>query len=157
MPPLFHYPSIIRSCSELNRTPLTRSLVSPLLAKRSLPYQTDPFPVAKATDENLTSENWEYILVRTGDRLSGLQKLTDHLGCLRQGCRQRFGVRNMNDEDDGLIMLDIGLIDVLKHRPKDAVAAMIKRLAHRNANVQLYTLEVGLPSSFPTSRSLRLT
>lgn len=25
---------------------------------------------------------------------------------------------------------------------KDAVAAMIKRLAHRNANVQLYTLEV---------------
>jgi hypothetical protein len=27
---------------------------------------------------------------------------------------------------------------------KDAVAALIKRLAHRNANVQLYTLEVGL-------------
>lgn len=27
-------------------------------------------------------------------------------------------------------------------RPKDVVAAMIKRLAHRNANVQLYTLEV---------------
>lgn len=26
--------------------------------------------------------------------------------------------------------------------PKDAVASMIKRLAHRNANVQLYTLEV---------------
>jgi hypothetical protein len=26
---------------------------------------------------------------------------------------------------------------------KDAVASMIKRLAHRNANVQLYTLEVG--------------
>lgn len=25
---------------------------------------------------------------------------------------------------------------------KDAVSAMIKRLAHRNANVQLYTLEV---------------
>ena len=25
---------------------------------------------------------------------------------------------------------------------KDAVAALIKRLAHRNANVQLYTLEV---------------
>lgn len=25
---------------------------------------------------------------------------------------------------------------------KDAVATMIKRLAHRNANVQLYTLEV---------------
>lgn len=30
---------------------------------------------------------------------------------------------------------------------KDAVAALIKRLAHRNANVQLYTLEVGLLSS----------
>ena len=27
--------------------------------------------------------------------------------------------------------------------PKEAVAAMIKRLAHRNANVQLYTLELG--------------
>lgn len=27
-------------------------------------------------------------------------------------------------------------------RPKDVVVAMIKRLAHRNANVQLYTLEV---------------
>jgi signal transducing adaptor molecule len=26
--------------------------------------------------------------------------------------------------------------------PKDAVAALIKRLAHRNANVQLYTLEL---------------
>jgi signal transducing adaptor molecule len=25
---------------------------------------------------------------------------------------------------------------------KDAVASLIKRLAHRNANVQLYTLEV---------------
>lgn len=29
---------------------------------------------------------------------------------------------------------------------KDAVASMIKRLAHRNANVQLYTLEVCRPS-----------
>ena len=28
------------------------------------------------------------------------------------------------------------------NRAKDAVASMIKRLAHRNANVQLYTLEV---------------
>jgi signal transducing adaptor molecule len=26
--------------------------------------------------------------------------------------------------------------------PKEAVAAMIKRLAHRNANVQLYTIEL---------------
>lgn len=30
-----------------------------------------------------------------------------------------------------------------RYSAKDAVAAMIKRLAHRNANVQLYTLEVG--------------
>ena len=32
--------------------------------------------------------------------------------------------------------------DLASYRAKDAVAAMIKRLAHRNANVQLYTLEV---------------
>ena len=56
--------------------------------------------VAKATDENLTSENWEYIL-DVCDRASS--------------------------EDSG---------------PKDVVGALIKRLAHRNANVQLYTLEL---------------
>ncbi|MCJ1282484.1 ESCRT-0 subunit protein hse1 [Xylographa opegraphella] len=56
--------------------------------------------VAKATDENLTSENWEFIL-DVCDRA--------------------------NSEDTG---------------PKDVVASMIKRLAHRNANVQLYTLEL---------------
>ena len=55
---------------------------------------------AKATDENLTSENWEYIL-DVCDRANG--------------------------EDSG---------------PKDVVSAMIKRLAHRNANVQLFTLEL---------------
>lgn len=33
------------------------------------------------------------------------------------------------------------------YRAKDAVAALIKRLAHRNANVQLYTLEVQLTTS----------
>ncbi|KAJ5105412.1 hypothetical protein NUU61_002759 [Penicillium alfredii] len=61
--------------------------------------------VAKATDENLTSENWEYIL-DVCDKVSA--------------------------EESGA---------------KEAVAAMIKRLAHRNANVQLYTLEVrDLPS-----------
>ncbi|PLN78236.1 hypothetical protein BDW42DRAFT_175255 [Aspergillus taichungensis] len=57
--------------------------------------------VAKATDENLTSENWEYIL-DVCDKVAG--------------------------EESGA---------------KDAVAALIKRLAHRNANVQLYTLELG--------------
>ncbi|EDN05379.1 predicted protein [Histoplasma mississippiense (nom. inval.)] len=55
--------------------------------------------VAKATDENLTSENWEFIL-DVCDKVGG--------------------------EDTGA---------------KDAVAALIKRIAHRNANVQLYTLE----------------
>ena len=59
-----------------------------------------PFLTAKATDENLTSENWEYIM-------DVCDKVTT--------------------EDSGA---------------KDAVASMIKRLAHRNANVQLYTLEV---------------
>lgn len=56
--------------------------------------------VAKATDENLTSENWEYIL----------------------------------DVCDKVSVEEAGA--------KEAVAAMIKRLAHRNANVQLYTLEL---------------
>ncbi|TVY48095.1 Class E vacuolar protein-sorting machinery protein [Lachnellula occidentalis] len=60
--------------------------------------------VAKATDENLTSENWEYIM-------DVCDKVTT--------------------EDSGA---------------KDAVASMIKRLAHRNANVQLYTLEPKLRS-----------
>ncbi len=56
--------------------------------------------VGKATDENLTSENWEYIL-DVCDRASS--------------------------EASG---------------PKDVVQALIKRMGHRNANVQLYTLEV---------------
>ena len=54
----------------------------------------------KATDENLTSENWELIMTV---------------------------VDKVSEADSGA---------------KDAVAAMIKRLAHRNANVQLYTLEL---------------
>ncbi|KAB8346244.1 hypothetical protein FH972_023289 [Carpinus fangiana] len=54
----------------------------------------------KATDENLTSENWALIL-----------DVCDKVGA----------------EDTG---------------GRDAAAAMIKRLAHRNANVQLYTLEL---------------
>ncbi|KAH6681177.1 class E vacuolar protein-sorting machinery protein HSE1 [Plectosphaerella plurivora] len=56
--------------------------------------------VAKATDENLTSEDWGAI-IELCDRAS-----TDPNG------------------------------------PKEAVQSMIKRLAHRNANVQLYTLEL---------------
>jgi hypothetical protein len=40
----------------------------------------------------------------------------------------------------------------IKSSAKDAVAALIKRLAHRNANVQLYTLEVRIPVLAPTAR-----
>jgi hypothetical protein len=55
---------------------------------------------AKATDENLTSEDWGAI-IEVCDKVSG--------------------------DPNG---------------SKEAVQSMIKRLAHRNANVQLYTLEV---------------
>lgn len=57
-------------------------------------------PAAKATDENLTSEDWGAI-IEVCDKVSGDQ-----------------------------------------NGSKEAVQSMIKRLAHRNANVQLYTLEV---------------
>ena len=57
-------------------------------------------PTVKATDENLTSENWEYIL-----------DVCDRVSTSPSG-------------------------------PQLAVASLIKRLAHRNANVQLYTLEL---------------
>ncbi|KAM4062861.1 VHS domain-containing protein [Hirsutella rhossiliensis] len=56
--------------------------------------------VAKATDENLTSEDWGAI-IEVCDKVSGDQ-----------------------------------------NGSKEAVQSMIKRLAHRNANVQLYTLEL---------------
>ncbi|KAL1306271.1 hypothetical protein AAFC00_004359 [Neodothiora populina] len=56
--------------------------------------------VVKATDENLTSENWALIL-----------DVCDRVTASPQG-------------------------------PSSVIAALIKRLAHRNANVQLYTLEL---------------
>ncbi|KAL8399181.1 hypothetical protein RB596_007852 [Gaeumannomyces avenae] len=56
--------------------------------------------IAKATDENLTSEDW---------------------GAIMEVCDK------VASEPEG---------------SKEAVQALIKRLAHRNANVQLYTLEV---------------
>lgn len=55
---------------------------------------------AKATDENLTSEDWGAII-----------EVCDKVGSDANG-------------------------------PKEVVQSLIKRLAHRNANVQLYTLEV---------------
>jgi signal transducing adaptor molecule len=56
--------------------------------------------IVKATDENLTSENWELIL-----------DVCDRVSANSSG-------------------------------PQQAIFALIKRLAHRNANVQLYTLEL---------------
>lgn len=41
-----------------------------------------------------------------------------------------------------LLFLKDCILTVLQYSAKDVVAALIKRLAHRNANVQLYTLEV---------------
>jgi hypothetical protein len=58
--------------------------------------------LAKATDENHTSEDWGAI-IEVCDKVSGDQ-----------------------------------------NGPKEVVQSMIRRLAHRNANVQLYTLEVRL-------------
>ncbi|KAK8065959.1 hypothetical protein PG997_012706 [Apiospora hydei] len=57
--------------------------------------------IAKATDENLTSEDW---------------------GAIIEVCDK------VSSDPNG---------------PKEAVQSIIKRLAHRNANVQLYTLELG--------------
>lgn len=56
--------------------------------------------LAKATDENLTSEDW---------------------GAIMEVCDR------VSSDPNG---------------PKEVVQSLIKRLAHRNANVQLYTLEV---------------
>ncbi|KAK6538884.1 ESCRT-0 subunit protein hse1 [Orbilia ellipsospora] len=64
--------------------------------------QANPFDdvVAKATDENLTSENWEFIM-------------------------------------EAVDKVDAGGDDAAQN----VVGALIKRLAHRNAQVQIYTLE----------------
>lgn len=59
-----------------------------------------PIVIVKATDENLTSEDWGAII-----------DLCD----------------KVSSDPNG---------------PNQAVQGLIKRLAHRNANVQLYTLEV---------------
>ncbi|ORY62662.1 uncharacterized protein BCR38DRAFT_439411 [Pseudomassariella vexata] len=57
--------------------------------------------IAKATDENLTAEDW---------------------GAIIEVCDK------VSSDPNG---------------PKEAVQSLIKRMAHRNANVQLYTLELG--------------
>lgn len=58
--------------------------------------------------------------------------------------------RRSPGKSDPLVSLSFGmyesvLIWIPGYSAKDAVAALIKRLAHRNANVQLYTLEVRTP------------
>ena len=49
-------------------------------------YKTDVLTVyiAKATDENLTSENWEFILVRIAYLCSAVMESNCSAGCLRQ-------------------------------------------------------------------------
>ncbi|KXX73197.1 Class E vacuolar protein-sorting machinery protein HSE1 [Madurella mycetomatis] len=49
---------------------------------------------------------------------------------------------NLTSEDWGAIMEVCDRVATDSNGAKDAVQSMIKRLAHRNANVQLYTLEV---------------
>ena len=49
---------------------------------------------------------------------------------------------NLTSEDWGKIMEVCDRVQTDPNGSKEAVQSMIKRLAHRNANVQLYTLEV---------------
>ncbi|KAK4217214.1 class E vacuolar protein-sorting machinery protein hse1 [Rhypophila decipiens] len=49
---------------------------------------------------------------------------------------------NLTSEDWGAIMEVVDRVERDANGSKEAVQSMIKRLAHRNANVQLYTLEV---------------
>ncbi|KAK4249699.1 class E vacuolar protein-sorting machinery protein HSE1 [Corynascus novoguineensis] len=49
---------------------------------------------------------------------------------------------NLTSEDWGAIMEICDRVSSDSNGPKESVASLIKRLAHRNANVQLYTLEV---------------
>lgn len=49
---------------------------------------------------------------------------------------------NLTSEDWGAIMEVCDRVERDANGSKEAVQSMIKRLAHRNANVQLYTLEV---------------
>lgn len=100
------------ACSALKQIPSTKSSVSPLMPisiylpvrcrhrQPRSPSQCSQCCTVKATDENLTSENWALIL-----------DVCDRVSASPQG-------------------------------PSSAVAALIKRLSHRNANVQLYTLEL---------------
>jgi len=55
---------------------------------------------------------------------------------------------NLTSEDWGKIMEVCDRVERDANGSKEAVQSMIKRLAHRNANVQLYTLEVSWPA-FP--------
>ena len=62
---------------------------------------------------------------------------------------------NQTSEDWGAIMEICDRVAGDANGPKESVASLIKRLAHRNANVQLYTLEVS--ASTHSYRSCKLT
>lgn len=104
---------------------------------------------AKATDENLTSENWEYILV--GNEAAVERWYAQMLRTIRTS------VIKSAQKTRGLSHPFQRSVDIQAHflfpRAKDAIASMIKRLAHRNANVQLYTLEVR-SSPYPWTEEL---
>ena len=71
--------------------------------------------------------------------------LADVVVCLV--CYRMFVIRLLRKNQGRLLLtmllfLKDCILTVLRYSAKDVVAALIKRLAHRNANVQLYTLEV---------------
>ena len=94
--------------------------------------------IAKATDENLTSENWELILVCFPTQSIPYK-------CPNQ--RRMFAIKSQEmNQGTGISSHDQDGTDAYRRdfSARDATASLIKRLAHRNANVQLYTLEVGI-------------
>lgn len=93
-------------------------------------HLADAFTV-KATDENLASEDWALNLEVcdkvSGDGTTGYAQLP--CACI---CESR--------EAD------------VEYRARNAVAALQKRLSHRNPNVQLYALEVSCQLPAPPRR-----
>ena len=57
-------------------------------------------------------------------------------------CTDKATDENLTSEDWGAIMEVCDRVATDDNGAKEAVNSMIKRLAHKNANVQLYTLEV---------------
>ena len=61
---------------------------------------------------------------------------------------------NLTSEDWGAIIDICDRVSADPNGPKESVQSLIKRLAHRNANVQLYTLEVKDMAGFRYYQSL---